>query len=45
MLILEELLARGHESVSLIQHPPTGLQAVLAVHSTVLGPAIAGVRR
>lgn len=44
MLILEELLARGHESVSLIQHPPTGLQAVLAVHSTVLGPAIAGVR-
>ncbi|MDO4262831.1 MAG: Glu/Leu/Phe/Val dehydrogenase dimerization domain-containing protein [Deinococcus sp.] len=44
MLIFSELQARGHESLSLIQHPPTGLQAVLAVHSTVLGPAIAGVR-
>lgn len=44
MLIFEELQARGHESVSLIQHPLTGLRAVLAVHSTVLGPAIAGVR-
>lgn len=44
MLIFEELQARGHESVSLIQHPLTGLRAVLAIHSTVLGPAIAGVR-
>ncbi|RTR22362.1 Glu/Leu/Phe/Val dehydrogenase family protein [Deinococcus radiophilus] len=44
MLIFEELQVRGHESLSLIQHPMTGLRAVLAVHSTALGPAIAGVR-
>ncbi|WP_261664655.1 Glu/Leu/Phe/Val dehydrogenase family protein [Deinococcus sp. Marseille-Q6407] len=44
MLMFDELHSRGHEALSLIQHPLTGLRAVLAVHSTVLGPAIAGVR-
>jgi leucine dehydrogenase len=44
MLILEEMQARGHESLTLLHHAPSGLKAALAVHSTVLGPAIAGVR-
>lgn len=44
MLIFDEMQSRGHEAVTLIQHAPSGLHAVLAVHSTVLGPAIAGVR-
>lgn len=44
MLILEEMQSRGHESLSLLHHAPSGLRAALAIHSTVLGPAIAGVR-
>ncbi|GGO20235.1 Glu/Leu/Phe/Val dehydrogenase family protein [Deinococcus humi] len=44
MLILDEMQARGHESLTLLHHAPSGLKAALAVHSTVLGPAIAGVR-
>ena len=35
---------RGHEQLTVLQHAPSGLRAVLAVHSTVLGPAIAGCR-
>ena len=42
--MLEELQARGHEQVSFVQHAPSGLRAVIALHSTVLGPAIAGCR-
>lgn len=44
MLILEEMQARGHESVTLLHHAHSGLHGVLAIHSRVLGPAIAGVR-
>ena len=44
MLIMEEMEARGHENLTLLHHAPSGLKAALAVHSTVLGPAIAGVR-
>ncbi len=42
--MLEEIQARGHEQVSFVQHLPSGLRAVIALHSTVLGPAIAGCR-
>ena len=44
MLILEEMQSRGHEALTLLHHAPSGLRAALAIHSTVLGPAIAGVR-
>ena len=44
MLMFDELHRRGHEQVTLLSHAPSGLQAVLAIHSTVLGPAIAGCR-
>lgn len=42
--MFDEMHARGHEAVTLLHHAPSGLRAVLAVHSAVLGPAIAGVR-
>ncbi|MFC4640522.1 Glu/Leu/Phe/Val dehydrogenase family protein [Deinococcus hohokamensis] len=44
MLILDEMQSRGHEALTLLHHAPSGLRAALAIHSTVLGPAIAGVR-
>lgn len=44
MLMFDEMHRRGHEQVTLLSHAPSGLQAVLAIHSTVLGPAIAGCR-
>ncbi|TDC24948.1 Glu/Leu/Phe/Val dehydrogenase [Streptomyces sp. 8K308] len=34
----------GHERVLLCQDRPTGLRAVIAVHSTALGPALGGTR-
>lgn len=44
MLLFEQIQSRGHEQVSFVHHAPSGLRAVLAVHSAVLGPAIAGCR-
>ncbi|WP_293911469.1 Glu/Leu/Phe/Val dehydrogenase dimerization domain-containing protein [Deinococcus sp.] len=44
MLMFDEMAARGHEQLTLLTHAPSGLRAILAVHSTVLGPAIAGCR-
>jgi leucine dehydrogenase len=35
---------RGHEQVVLVNDGPTGLRAIIAVHSTALGPALGGVR-
>lgn len=34
----------GHEEVLVAQDENTGLRAVIAIHSTVLGPALGGVR-
>ncbi|MGK5531605.1 Leu/Phe/Val dehydrogenase [Streptomyces sp. URMC 129] len=34
----------GHEQVVLFQDRPTGLKAVIAIHSTALGPALGGTR-
>jgi len=34
----------GHEQVVLCQDPASGLKAVIAVHSTALGPALGGTR-
>ncbi|AFZ66411.1 Leu/Phe/Val dehydrogenase [Deinococcus peraridilitoris] len=44
MLMFQEIQARGHEQVTVVHHAPSGLRAVIAVHSSVLGPAIAGCR-
>lgn len=35
----------GHESLHFINDPASGLRAIIAVHSTVLGPAAGGCRR
>ena len=37
-------LAWEHERVELVHDHPSGLSAVIAIHSTVLGPALAGQR-
>lgn len=34
----------GHEQVVLCQDSPSGLKAVIAIHSTALGPALGGTR-
>lgn len=35
----------GHEALHFFSDAPTGLRAIIAVHSTVLGPAAGGCRR
>lgn len=34
----------NHERVLFINDAPTGLRAIIAIHSTVLGPAVGGIR-
>jgi glutamate dehydrogenase/leucine dehydrogenase len=38
------MAARGHEQVVFIADAPSGLRAVIAVHSTALGPSLGGIR-
>lgn len=38
------MTARGHEQVVFVGDGPSGLRAIIAVHSTALGPALGGVR-
>jgi valine dehydrogenase (NAD+) len=38
------LVAGEHEQVVLCNHPETGLRAIVAIHSTLLGPALGGTR-
>jgi leucine dehydrogenase len=45
MSTFDQMIERGHEHVSLHQDPDSGLRAIIAVHSTVLGPAFGGIRR
>jgi leucine dehydrogenase len=44
MDVTSAMLAHGHEQVVLVADPPSGLRAVIAVHSTALGPSLGGVR-
>jgi valine dehydrogenase (NAD+) len=41
---LEESLSWDHEHVELVHDADSGLQAAIAIHSTVLGPALGGLR-
>ena len=43
-ITLEEMRRRGHEQVMFVQDPQAGLRAIIAIHSTVLGPALGGTR-
>ena len=42
--IFDYMTANGHEKVLFFQNEDVGLRAVLAIHSTVLGPAAGGCR-
>ena len=39
-----EMKEMGHERVLLCSNPAVGLQAIIAIHSTVLGPGLGGTR-
>jgi valine dehydrogenase (NAD+) len=39
-----DILASGHEQVVFCSDPASGLRAVIAIHSTALGPALGGTR-
>ncbi|MCO7218816.1 Glu/Leu/Phe/Val dehydrogenase [Klenkia sp. PcliD-1-E] len=39
-----DILASGHEQVVFCSDPGSGLRAVVAIHSTALGPALGGTR-
>ena len=42
--MFEILDTSGHEQVVFCHHRDSGLRAIIALHSTVLGPALGGVR-
>ena len=44
MAFFEHIENRGHESVHYFSDPQTGLKAIVAIHSTALGPAAGGSR-
>jgi glutamate dehydrogenase/leucine dehydrogenase len=41
---LEAALSWRHERVHVVCDPSVGLHAIIAIHSTVLGPALGGLR-
>ena len=42
--IIRQMSQYGHEQVVFCQDQQTGLKAIIAIHSTVLGPALGGTR-
>lgn len=44
MKMFEEMEQMGHERVLICSNPEVGLKAIIAVHSTSLGPGLGGVR-
>jgi leucine dehydrogenase len=44
MALFDEIVQMGHERVLLCSNPDVGLKAIIAVHSTVLGPGLGGLR-
>jgi leucine dehydrogenase len=45
MNTFEQMIERGHERVCFHQDAASGLRAIVAIHSTVLGNALGGTRR
>jgi len=45
MSTFDQMTERAHEQVSFHRDPETGTRAIIAVHSTALGPAFGGARR
>lgn len=44
MELFQQMAEMGHERVLFCSDPESGLQAIIAVHSTILGPGLGGVR-
>jgi leucine dehydrogenase len=44
MEIMKEMNKLGHEQIVFCNDPASGLKAIIAIHSTVLGPALGGCR-
>lgn len=44
MKIFEQIQGMGHEQIMFCNDPSTGLKAIIAIHNTVLGPALGGTR-
>jgi leucine dehydrogenase len=44
MDFFQQMVDMGHERVLFCSNPDVGLQAIIAVHSTVLGPGLGGTR-
>jgi leucine dehydrogenase len=44
MSFFEEIRTMGHERVLICSNPDVGLKAIIAVHSTILGPGLGGCR-
>ncbi len=44
MEVFEQLETMGHERVLICSNPDVGLKAIIAVHSTTLGPGLGGCR-
>jgi leucine dehydrogenase len=44
MKLIESLAESGHEQLVVFQDTASGLKAIVAIHSTVLGPALGGLR-
>lgn len=42
--VLSQVSKRGHEQVVFFHYPAVGLKAIVAIHSTALGPALGGCR-
>lgn len=42
--VFPSMVAAGHEQVAFFHDAATGLRAIIAVHSTALGPGVGGVR-
>jgi valine dehydrogenase (NAD+) len=42
--ITEVMAERGHEQVVLVADAATGVRAIIAIHSTALGPSLGGIR-
>jgi leucine dehydrogenase len=42
--IIDRMATAGHEQVVFVSNPDAGLRAIIAIHSTTLGPALGGVR-
>lgn len=44
MELFQQMTTMGHERVLFCSNPDVGLEAIIAVHSTTLGPGLGGVR-